>query len=173
VSSPPPSLEDGNRSSFRNVVFSRIPDDGKVQNPVILCIMHHRQNPLESIQYIQLPRYSNKRVQTNYGMYQHSRCCCRLLYRTFSEISNTSPKERKIELYEFRTCWETWNQIIFQSSYLQSCHVVECRVDAYNLKGYPMSRASSLTNYSPESQKRLLRCTQAQIVPLLLPSFSL
>jgi hypothetical protein len=29
VSSPPPSPEDGNRSSFRNIVFSRIPDDGK------------------------------------------------------------------------------------------------------------------------------------------------
>jgi hypothetical protein len=27
--SRPPSPEDGNRSSFRNVVFSRIPDDGK------------------------------------------------------------------------------------------------------------------------------------------------
>jgi hypothetical protein len=33
VSSPPPSPEDGNRSSFRNVVLSRIPDDGKVQKP--------------------------------------------------------------------------------------------------------------------------------------------
>jgi hypothetical protein len=31
VSSLPPSSEDGNRSSFRNVVFSRIPDDGEVQ----------------------------------------------------------------------------------------------------------------------------------------------
>jgi hypothetical protein len=29
VSSPPPSPEDGNRSSFQNVVFSRISDDGK------------------------------------------------------------------------------------------------------------------------------------------------
>jgi hypothetical protein len=28
-SSPPPSPEDGNRSSFQNVVFSRIPDDRK------------------------------------------------------------------------------------------------------------------------------------------------
>jgi hypothetical protein len=27
----------------------RIPDDGKVQkNPVILCVIHHRQNPSES-----------------------------------------------------------------------------------------------------------------------------
>jgi hypothetical protein len=39
VSSPPPSPEDGNRSSFRNVVFSRIPDDGKSPKPpVILCV---------------------------------------------------------------------------------------------------------------------------------------
>jgi hypothetical protein len=29
----PPSPEDGSRSSFRNVVFSRIPDDGKVPKP--------------------------------------------------------------------------------------------------------------------------------------------
>jgi hypothetical protein len=29
VSSPPPSPEDGNRSSFRNVVFFGIQDDGK------------------------------------------------------------------------------------------------------------------------------------------------
>jgi hypothetical protein len=28
---PPPSPEDGNRSSFRNVVFFKIQDDGKVQ----------------------------------------------------------------------------------------------------------------------------------------------
>jgi hypothetical protein len=38
VSSPPPSSEDTNRSSFRNVMFFRIPDDGKKsKNPVILC----------------------------------------------------------------------------------------------------------------------------------------
>jgi hypothetical protein len=40
VSSPPPSPEDGNRSSFRNVVLFGIQDDGKVQknsvNPVHL-----------------------------------------------------------------------------------------------------------------------------------------
>jgi hypothetical protein len=30
-------------------LVSRIPDDGKVQkNPVILCVIHHRQNPSES-----------------------------------------------------------------------------------------------------------------------------
>jgi hypothetical protein len=29
----PPSLEDGNTSSFPNVVFSRIPDEGKFQKP--------------------------------------------------------------------------------------------------------------------------------------------
>jgi hypothetical protein len=49
---PPPSPEDGNRSSFRNVVcfvVSRIPDDGQSpKNPVIMNIMHHRRNPLES-----------------------------------------------------------------------------------------------------------------------------
>jgi hypothetical protein len=28
-SSPPPLPEDGNRSSFQNVMFSGIPDDGK------------------------------------------------------------------------------------------------------------------------------------------------
>jgi hypothetical protein len=31
LSSHPPSPEDGNRSSFRNVVFSTIPDDGKLK----------------------------------------------------------------------------------------------------------------------------------------------
>jgi hypothetical protein len=46
-SSSPPPPEDGNRSSFRNVVFCRIPDDGKSpNNPVILCVIHHRQNHL-------------------------------------------------------------------------------------------------------------------------------
>jgi hypothetical protein len=29
MSSPPPSPVDGNKFSFRNVMFSRIPDDGK------------------------------------------------------------------------------------------------------------------------------------------------
>jgi hypothetical protein len=44
-----PSPEDGKRSSFQNVVFSRIPDNGKSpKNPVILCVIHHRQNRLES-----------------------------------------------------------------------------------------------------------------------------
>jgi hypothetical protein len=40
VSSPSPSPEDGNRSSFRKVVFFGIQGDGKVQknsvNPVVL-----------------------------------------------------------------------------------------------------------------------------------------
>jgi hypothetical protein len=46
------SLEDGNRSSFRNVVFL-LPGtayDGKNSKiPVILCAIHHRQNPLNVI----------------------------------------------------------------------------------------------------------------------------
>jgi hypothetical protein len=47
----PPSPEDGKRSSFRNVVFSSFSDYrtvDKVQNPVILCVTYHHQNPLES-----------------------------------------------------------------------------------------------------------------------------
>jgi hypothetical protein len=45
-----PSPEDGNRSSFLNVFLaSKIPDDGQsIKNPVILNIMHHRQNHLGS-----------------------------------------------------------------------------------------------------------------------------
>jgi hypothetical protein len=37
MSSPPPSPEDENRSSFRNVVFSRIPDDGKSPKTQQFC----------------------------------------------------------------------------------------------------------------------------------------
>jgi hypothetical protein len=48
--SPTPSSEDGNRSSFRNVVFFRIPDDGQnTKRTVILsatCI-HQGQDPSE------------------------------------------------------------------------------------------------------------------------------
>jgi hypothetical protein len=48
-----PSPEDGNRSSFRNVVFlfSNSSEPGrwtKSENPLILCVIHHRQNPTES-----------------------------------------------------------------------------------------------------------------------------
>jgi hypothetical protein len=42
------SPEDGNRSSFRNVVFSCIYNSRrwtKPTNPVILNVIHHRQNP--------------------------------------------------------------------------------------------------------------------------------
>jgi hypothetical protein len=43
------SPEDGNRSNFRNVVFSRVPDDKqnkKLSNPN--CYIYYRQKPLES-----------------------------------------------------------------------------------------------------------------------------
>jgi hypothetical protein len=46
----PPSPEDGNRPSFRNVVFSSFWNTGrwtKSKNPVILNVIHHRQNPSE------------------------------------------------------------------------------------------------------------------------------
>jgi hypothetical protein len=46
-----PSLEDGNRSSFRNAVFSSIYNSEwqtKSRNPAILRVIHHRQNPLDS-----------------------------------------------------------------------------------------------------------------------------
>jgi hypothetical protein len=39
------SLEGGNRSSFQNVVFSRWTNS---KNPVIVSVIHRRQNPLES-----------------------------------------------------------------------------------------------------------------------------
>jgi hypothetical protein len=45
----PPSPEDGNRSSFCNVVFSSLYNTWrwtKSNNPVILSVIHHRQNPL-------------------------------------------------------------------------------------------------------------------------------
>jgi hypothetical protein len=47
----PPSHEDGNRCSCRNVVFYSWWYTGqwkKSKNAVILGVMHHRQNPLES-----------------------------------------------------------------------------------------------------------------------------
>jgi hypothetical protein len=47
----PSSPEDGNRSCFRNVVFSSFLDYramNNVQAPVILSVVHHRQNQLES-----------------------------------------------------------------------------------------------------------------------------
>jgi hypothetical protein len=46
-----PSHEARNRSSFRNVVLSSISNSGrwtKSSNPMILNIIHHRQNPLDS-----------------------------------------------------------------------------------------------------------------------------
>jgi hypothetical protein len=48
--SPTPSPEDGNRSSFRNVVFSSFLEYRwwtKSKNPVFPSVIHHRQNPLE------------------------------------------------------------------------------------------------------------------------------
>jgi hypothetical protein len=48
----PPSPEDGNRSSFRNVVFSCLWNSGrwtKSKNLVVMSVTHHRQNPLECI----------------------------------------------------------------------------------------------------------------------------
>jgi hypothetical protein len=48
-----PSPEDENRSRFRNVVFlsSNSLESGrwtKSENPLILCVIHHRPNPIES-----------------------------------------------------------------------------------------------------------------------------
>jgi hypothetical protein len=47
----PPSPEDGNRSSFRNVVFFGIQDDGKKSRKIlwILYNIHYRQNPFKPI----------------------------------------------------------------------------------------------------------------------------
>jgi hypothetical protein len=49
----PPSSEDGNKSTFRNVEFSslfRIKDDWQSpKTSVILNVIHHGQNPLESV----------------------------------------------------------------------------------------------------------------------------
>jgi hypothetical protein len=42
--------EDGNRSSFRNVVFSSLENTGRWKSKkktVILCVIRHRQNPSE------------------------------------------------------------------------------------------------------------------------------
>jgi hypothetical protein len=47
----PLSPKDGNRSSFRNVVFSSLLNTRRWKSPkssVILCVIHHRQNPTES-----------------------------------------------------------------------------------------------------------------------------
>jgi hypothetical protein len=57
MSSPPSSPVDGNRSSFRNVVFSRIPDDGKSPKTQQFCVIHHRQNHLESTFMLSSPSW--------------------------------------------------------------------------------------------------------------------
>jgi hypothetical protein len=49
--SPSPSPDDGNRYSFRNVVFSSILNSErwtKSKNPVTLGVMHHREKTSES-----------------------------------------------------------------------------------------------------------------------------
>jgi hypothetical protein len=51
------SPEDANRSSFRKVVFSRFFNTGrwiKSKNLVILSVIHHRQNRLESTATVQM-----------------------------------------------------------------------------------------------------------------------
>jgi hypothetical protein len=51
----PSSPEDKNRSSFRNVVFSSLWNTERwreSKNPVILSVIHHRQNPIESTRII-------------------------------------------------------------------------------------------------------------------------
>jgi hypothetical protein len=73
-----PSPEDGNRSSFRNVVFSCTWNTGrwtKSRNPLILSVVHHRQNtsdstPVQQSGYriavtSQRPRSSPNCVSTN------------------------------------------------------------------------------------------------------------
>jgi hypothetical protein len=47
----PPLPEDGNKPSFRNAVFSSTYNSSrctKSRNPVILSVIHHRQNPSDS-----------------------------------------------------------------------------------------------------------------------------
>jgi hypothetical protein len=46
---PTPSSGDGKRSSLRKVVFVNTVRWTKSQNPLILIVVHRRQNPLESI----------------------------------------------------------------------------------------------------------------------------
>jgi hypothetical protein len=57
VSPPPtPSPDKGNRSSFRNVVFSDVFQNTgrwtKSKTPVIPSVIHHRQNPLECCSFV-------------------------------------------------------------------------------------------------------------------------
>jgi hypothetical protein len=58
--SPTPSSEDRSRSSLRNIVFFRILDGGWVFNPVILGVIHHCQNLLESISNMTGAEYSTQ-----------------------------------------------------------------------------------------------------------------
>jgi hypothetical protein len=54
---PYPSPEDENRFSLRNVVFSSFLEYrtmDKYKNLVILSVIHHRQNPLESTGTVQM-----------------------------------------------------------------------------------------------------------------------
>jgi hypothetical protein len=62
----PPPPDDGNRSSFRNVVFSSFYSTGrwkKSKNPVILTDIHHHQNSLEFICFVGFSQQTNKRTQ--------------------------------------------------------------------------------------------------------------
>jgi hypothetical protein len=63
-----PSLKDGNRSSFLNIVFSSFQNTvrwTKSKNPVILSVIHDRQNALESISWNRPEPQSLKSVHIN------------------------------------------------------------------------------------------------------------
>jgi hypothetical protein len=54
------SPEDGNRSSFRIAVFSSIQNSGewtKSRNPVVVSVIHHRQNPSDPDLSLMLEKY--------------------------------------------------------------------------------------------------------------------
>jgi hypothetical protein len=66
---PPPPPDDRNRSSFRNVVSSTFWNTGwwtKSQNPVVLRVIHHRQNPLGSVWRVSCPMQSVQRGTNNW-----------------------------------------------------------------------------------------------------------
>jgi hypothetical protein len=68
VSSPPHLWTETDPVSETSCfLFSRIPDDWKNPNPVILCAIHHRQNPLESfsVKFMPVKIWSERRLPSH------------------------------------------------------------------------------------------------------------
>jgi hypothetical protein len=89
------SSEDGNRSSFRNVVFlsSNSLESGrwtKSENPLILCVVHHPQNPIESTHlslcFIIYPQYEIRFEKEVTGINKNYILCHILMLHTIGRF---------------------------------------------------------------------------------------